>query len=364
LGLDENGLGPRLGPLIVTAAWARVDASGAKFMARGLPGHLRADLDDSKALVSCHNVSLGEAWARVVVERGTGQVPSSPEELLSLLCLEERTSLTSACPQGTKAQCWETSHEAFSATTEQLDRLKQHLDFLTERGIEVLGAKSEVVCTGRLNHLKSLGIHRFSADLHAMERLILHLRAQAKEPVFATCGKVGGIGKYEPFFGPLAGRLHLALEEGQALSHYRFPELGEIRFVRDADAIDALVMLASLIGKYLRELLMARISNFYAVALNEAGLHPSGYHDPVTAAFVKKTAATRRRLKIAPDCFERRPAHTALAKKSAGETEKTASDKKNVPKTKTKAKAEAEAKRTSGKLRAGSQRSGKPVPLA
>src|SRR5690606_39894767 len=60
----------------------------------------------------------------------------------------------------------------------------------------------------------------------------------------------------------LQGRLHVALEEGQAQSCYRFPEVGELRFVRDADASDALVMLASLVGKYMRELLMHRVAHF------------------------------------------------------------------------------------------------------
>lgn len=308
LGIDENGLGPRLGPLLVTACWAQVNEAGAKMLGRKLPARFRTDLDDSKALVSCRNISLGEAWARVVVERTSGQSPRSPNELFSLLSSEDQKSLTSQCPKDSKGQCWGTSHEQFSSSDEQIERLRGHLSFLSEHGVNILGARAEVVCTGRLNELKTRGIHRFSADLHAMERLILMVREREKQPLFATCGKVGGIGKYEPFFGPLSGRLHVALEEGQAQSHYRFADLGEIRFVRDADSIDPLVMLASLIGKYLRELLMGRISHFYSNALHDPDLHPSGYHDPVTADFVNRTLPIRRRLKIAQDCFERRPA--------------------------------------------------------
>jgi hypothetical protein len=145
------------------------------------------------------------------------------------------------------------------------------------------------------------------ADLHAMERLILHFRGEATEPLVATCGKVGGIGKYAPFFGPLQGRLHVALEEGQAQSCYRFPEIGELRFVRDADASDPLVMLASLVGKYLRELLMHRIAHFYEGEWGADSPSPSGYHDPVTARFVNETSKKRRELAIVQDCFERRP---------------------------------------------------------
>jgi ribonuclease HII len=198
--------------------------------------------------------------------------------------------------------------EEFVSSPEQCQRVELHLDKLANKGITITNVRSEVICTGRLNQLKSQGIHRFAADLHAMERLILALRDQTPEPIEAVCGKVGGIGKYEPFFGPLAGRLHTAVEEGQARSTYYFPQLGIIHFLRDADASDPLVMLASMVGKYLRELLMSRIARFYSEQVNDDCQSPSGYHDPVTERFVTATARYRKQLKIVRDCFERRPA--------------------------------------------------------
>src|SRR5690606_5072893 len=212
IGADENGLGPRLGPMIVTAAWANVDEAGARQLTRKLPVLMRADLDDSKALLSCHNTSLGEAWARAIVKRVHGKEPKTPSQLFTLLTLTSEKTLRKACPPSTEAMCWGLGDEALTATDEQIERVTKHLATLESRGVDVRGVLSEVTCTGRLNQLKSEGIHRFAADLHCMERLILAFREQAGEPVTATCGKVGGIGKYEPFFGPLAGRLHTALE--------------------------------------------------------------------------------------------------------------------------------------------------------
>ncbi len=308
LGLDENGLGPRLGPLVVTAIYAQASDKGRAQLTRRLPQSIRADLNDSKLLVSCHDSSLGEAWARAVAERMTGVAPRTPKELLHRLTPESESSLKKDCPKSTQAQCWNARGEMFSATDEQLHRVTGHLASLEARGLNIRRAAVDLTCTGRLNALKSAGVHRFAADLNAMERLILLLREVAQSPIVATCGKVGGIGKYEPFFGPLAGRLHVALEEGRARSCYHFPTLGELRFVRDADASDPLVMLASLIGKYVRELLMHRISHFYRAHVDEDTSEPSGYHDPVTARFVEQTRAARRRLSIFEDCFERRPA--------------------------------------------------------
>ena len=89
--------------------------------------------------------------------------------------------------------------------------------------------------------------------------------------------------------------------------------MGQIAFVMDADDGDILVSLASLVGKYLREALMAKVVAYY----KGAGLElpdASGYHDPVTAAFVETTALLRKQRRIEDDCFERR----SFAKMAAG----------------------------------------------
>jgi ribonuclease HII len=80
-----------------------------------------------------------------------------------------------------------------------------------------------------------------------------------------------------------------------------------LAFVRDADGSNLLVGLASLVGKYLRDLLMRRITWFYRAQAPELP-EASGYHDPVTKAFVAQTQAQRRKLRIADDCFARRKA--------------------------------------------------------
>jgi hypothetical protein len=160
-----------------------------------------------------------------------------------------------------------------------------------------------MVCTKRLNEARERGINRFSSDLHAMERLVIALRQSAGGNVRAICGKVGGMGDYSRFFGPLAGHLHAVMEQRAARSAYYFPSLGELHFVRDADASDALVMLASLIGKYVRELMMARVARFYPS--DDESQPPSGYHDPVSQRFVDRTALIRRNRLIPDSCFER-----------------------------------------------------------
>lgn len=299
VGVDENGLGARLGPLVVTAVLAEVDERGARVLARKPPPRLRNDLGDSKELVSHTDYALGEAWGRALL----GDCAGTPTSLFEALSLEGTGALMSPCPEHAHPQCWRNDGERFAAEPADVARLRGHLAWWAERGVHVRAVKSSVVCTKQLNAARGNGGNRFVSDLHAMERLVLGMRETAGSDLLAICGKVGGINDYSKFFGPLSLRLHSVLETGRAVSAYHFPGVGEVRFVRDADERDALVMLASIVGKYVRELLMARVSGFYRDGAESPGA--SGYHDPVTARFVLATALQRRRRGIPIDCFER-----------------------------------------------------------
>jgi len=307
VGADENGLGARLGPLVVTAVLARVDDRGRRTLSRKLPRAIRADLDDSKRLMSHTDVALGEAWARALIRAPV----KSPAELFEQLSLEGSGKLKKRCESHVAGQCWNERGEAFLAEAADVLRVTKHREALAERGVELLSVRSSVVCTKNLNDAKQRGTNRFVADLNAMEALVLELRAQAGGEIEAVCGKVGGIAEYSKFFGPLSGRLHAILGEGRARSGYRFPGLGELHFVRDADAADPLVSLASLVGKYVRELFMSRIGLHYSDAESQER-RPSGYHDPVTAGFVVRSALLRQSRKIPDHCFERERAGDVL----------------------------------------------------
>lgn len=304
VGVDENGLGARLGPLIVTGVRAQVSEEGIARLRKGLGKKIRADLDDSKVLVSNKDYRVGEAWARVLVERVSGRAPETPAELFESLSVEGREERDRNCPKPALGQCSFQKSEQFVSDEELVKRIKGHLESLCERGINLSGVRTYRICTGELNRLRRSGVNRFSADLHGMEKVVLSLAGENDAiPFTATCGKVGGMAQYGRFFGPLSGRLHSVLGETQAESAYSFPGLGTLSFLRDADASDPLVMMASLVGKYVRELLMGRIARFYLDG--DSTDIPSGYHDPITGIFVSQTLPLRRSLSIVDACFER-----------------------------------------------------------
>jgi hypothetical protein len=275
---------------------------------RRLPRSVAADLNDSKRLLAHGSVTLGEAWSRVL----TGNALATPAQLLATLSLESEQQLQAPCPASAHGQCWHTRADQFQADPALIARVQEHLDRLRQRGLQIIGVKTSVTCTKVLNDVKVGGHNRFVADLHAMERLILHLRERVQDEVHAVCGKVGGIGDYSRYFGPLSHRLHAVLQVGRRHSAYKFPGLGEVHFTQDADARDPLVMLASMVGKYVRELLMTRIAAHYELSDEEGKpFLVSGYNDPRTDKLIRLTRKKRSEQGVPKDCFQRAPATTA-----------------------------------------------------
>jgi hypothetical protein len=313
IGADENGLGPRLGPMVITAVMAQVTPEGERMVGRRPRGALAKRLGDSKAMIAHGDVALGEAWARALALRGCGRAPfdggpdATPDDLLHAIAADDRSALRAPCPGHVEAQCWSAEGERFTASDAMVETVGADLDRLAERGVELCAVRSVILCARRMNEGLDAGLSRFTIDLHAMERLVLDLRALAGEEVTAVCGKVGGFGKYGDAFGPLGGRLYAVIEEGRARSAYHFPGVGEVAFVRDGDATDLCVAMASMVGKYVREALMARVVRFYR---DEAPELPdaSGYYDPVTSAFMDATVLLRERRRVPDRCFERRGA--------------------------------------------------------
>ncbi len=305
IGADENGLGPLLGPMLTTAVLAELSPEGQLKMARGTRGKMKLRLGDSKALVAHGDVALAEAWARVLVERLSGVKPTTVHELVAAISLDSHEELRAPCPSHVEHQCWGVGGDAFVAPDDLCKTVDKDLRRLEKNGITLRGLRAVVTCNKRLNRELDQGRSRFVVDLHAMERLVLALREGLPEDVCAVLGKVGGLRQYEPVFGPLNGRLCAVIEERKERSTYRFPGVGELSFVMDADASDLLVSMASLVGKYLREVLMARIVHHYRQVIPELP-DASGYHDPVTKGFVEATRLVRKRAKVPADCFERR----------------------------------------------------------
>jgi ribonuclease HII len=309
VGVDENGLGPRLGPLIVTAVLARTTEEGAKVIGKRTRGGLASRLGDSKRLVSFEDSDLGAAWAIAMSKRGAparadgSSRRERPEDVLRALAIEDDESLRGACPSHHVDQCWQTEGEEFASDVPLVRDVERDLAKLATRGVEVIGARVAIICAKRLNEAIDRGKSRFDVDLHAMERLVTSAARETGGDVVATCGKVGGFDRYGDSFASFP--LHTPVIEGRARSEYRVPGVGTVAFVRDAEDGHILVAMASLVGKWVRDLLMRRIVRYHRDAVPDLPA-ASGYHDPVTTRFIAATALTRKKARIKDECFVRR----------------------------------------------------------
>jgi hypothetical protein len=273
---------------------------------RGLVG-------DSKGLVSYHDDALGEAWARVLVARA-GVDARTPHEVLEALLFDARTWLRALCPGAHGVQCWGTVGEAFTAPERVLDDVRSFVETLASSGVGLGLPRVVVRCTARLNEALASGISRFDADLYAMEAIVAEGLARGVREglrVVAVCGKVGGRDRYLEAFRVLPAHEVVFFEEGRSASTYRFTDRAVVTFVKDSDGADALVGLASLVGKWARDLLMDRIVRHHRRAVPEAP-RVSGYHDPRTAQFVELTRKSRAQSALPDTCFERAKRGVAL----------------------------------------------------
>ena len=104
------------------------------------------------------------------------------------------------------------------------------------------------------------------------------LRRDAEADAEVLCGKVGERTATRSGSSVVGARVR-ALVESRARSAYDVPGIGRVSFVRDGDATEPAVAIASVVGKYVRELWVDDLAR----AVGWAGPAPSGYHDEATA---------------------------------------------------------------------------------
>lgn len=300
VGVDENGLGPRLGPMVVTGALVALDAPMHEVLAAGVSSLV----SDSKALCAHGDMARVEALVLAILDVHLGLRPRTYAELQAMVGLQDDARLRALCPRGAAPRmCFEAEVPlpAFGAAVDA--RAMQDAARLRAMGMSLLALRQGYACARLLNVERARGVSRFDVDLDLMIELVAALRARAEGDVEAVCGKVGGRKSYG---AAMSSRWPLVavLEETAAVSRYAVPSVGTVCFARDADASDPAVSLASLFGKYARELAMARIHAFFASRVES--LRPvSGYHDPVTARYVEATRLVREREGIDDGCFAR-----------------------------------------------------------
>ncbi|HLJ94102.1 MAG TPA: hypothetical protein VKU02_13025 [Gemmataceae bacterium] len=317
VGIDEAGYGPNLGPFVMTSAACRVPEKLAQadlwqVLRRAVRRHPsdadgRLLIEDSKIVYSTrrglHDLELG-----VLAMLSLGQ---NGEDL----CLAH--AIERLCPANhadLRAEPWYTGTSLLPRSADK--GLLQEVTVRMERACRSRHVawglvRSLVICPGRFNQVTEQEGSKgavLALGLAELVRAHHELEGDAEPAVFFV-DKHGGRNDY-------AGILQHALPEGMVLAHEegmqrsRYSILGlnrDLRLVFEprADHQHFCVALASMVSKYLRELLMLEFNHFWQQHV--PGLKSTAGYPGDSARFMEVIRPAMQHLGIAePTVWRRR----------------------------------------------------------
>jgi ribonuclease HII len=284
IGIDEAGYGPNLGPLVMTAVscWVpekRADVDLWDLLASAVrrptdPADERFLIADSKQVYSSTR-GLRDLEAGVGPLLSLAEKPRLPD-LIGRLCPGSTTEL---CGErwytGTSVLPLEANGEEVAAATARLGQTCQSNQVFWGP------VRSVVVCPARFNQI----VARFGSKGAVLgQGLTELLRASLAdgdgEPVRFFIDKHGGRNTYAAMLqDAVPGGLVIAREESMARSTYQIaghPREVRLTFQPRADTEHFCVAWASMVSKYLREVLMREFNHYWQTHV--PGLKPTaGY---------------------------------------------------------------------------------------
>ena len=314
IGIDENGYGPVLGPLVVTSASLKLQNENfapTPDLWR-LLGIKKDPGSNSKKLLVCDSkMVFNTSRKKELAAEETilaffylcfGFLPESADQFLKAVIDPSTTKYNPSC------FCWKNNLDLQLNTTQRKDirknagRLKKRAE---QNGVSLEKPRCFLFCPSRFNE----GLKNGNKSDLVLESGLNLIRRHGTDGQFHAClGKVGGLRYYrEPIsalFGPQCTVTPTREEKNN--SAYKLGGAGKtagtITYLRDGENNSFLIALASLFGKYTRELFWKKTRAFF----NLPNYHASGYRDPLTKRFIRETEELRKRLNIPDDCFLRR----------------------------------------------------------
>lgn len=306
IGMDEAGLGPNLGPYVVTATvWelpgAPIEADFWKSLSPAVTSSPTAS--DDRLHIADSKAVFQPAKGLHALERGVLAACGLLPDWSTLTDRDLRTRLEAGemCP-GPLGPCYAEDDLSLPTAADAADigRMSQRWQTaLTKCGMRLRAIRSRIVEP----YLFNLLIDEHQNKARALSLVSLQLLRQAiaevdaEPPIVVCCDKHGGRDRYDLLLGEVfEGAFVFRVRESAQLSVYRLGDL-EVRFQPRAE-VHLPVALASMVSKYVRELAMLRFNRFWTAQV--PGLRPTqGY--PVDAhRFRGAIAEAQQNLRI-PD---------------------------------------------------------------
>lgn len=308
IGTDEAGYGPNLGPLIVSASvWDVPDgvkaddlyglSGGSIVPQRGRNGKPVVVIADSKALYQPAK-GLGPLESGVMAALGVlDHGPATWRQAWDALAPDSAAAR--------RAIPWYAGYDAPVPVHAGKDEVAAQVELLraglARAGVKLVALRSRAVFPEEFNRLVDGHGSKGAALSHVTLALAASLfEAHAAGPVAIVCDKHGGRNRYrdllERHFPPWLVEVH---GESRAASVYRFGPAErrvEVRFQMKAEACLP-AALASMASKYLRELAMAAVNDFWA--RRKPGLRPTAGYPADAKRFREEISGVQAELGIA-----------------------------------------------------------------
>ncbi|NNJ27899.1 hypothetical protein [Alienimonas chondri] len=303
VGVDEAGLGPNLGPLVVAASVWRTrnapwDMDPVDELSGVLSRTVQADrlcIADSKAVFS-PGKGLGElARSARTALAVCGQKPDTLQSWLD--------ALDSPSPLGGAQPWYDDLATPLPAATGD-DLTARWSEAGAEGGLELIGLHADVLFAPRFN----TDLERLGGKGRLLTGASLGLLAKAWTPATAPptrveCDKHGGRNFYAAALAEAFDELPGVHREGAAGSEYTLTNARHRLGFRPRNEAFGPVALASLIAKFTRELLMERFNAWWADRV--PGLKPTAGYPNDAVRFRDETAEARAALGVPEDAFWR-----------------------------------------------------------
>jgi hypothetical protein len=314
-GIDEAGYGPVLGPLVVSSvAMVVPDELAGRCLWQALAGGVtRAKFRASPALPIADSKDLRIRTDGLVhVERGVlgllSQGGDGPATLRALL----ETLAPGAAAKMDGYPWYRDADLPLPAEADSVD-LRLRANGLTQAmrrvGLRLAGVRCEPVFAGEFNRLVSATRNKSVALFGVVARL-MSLACRCRDggrPTEIVIDRQGGRTRYVPSLMTAFPTAELKiLREDELRSEYRMRLAGRdvlLRFVVGGETECLPVAAASMVSKYVRELLMLLLNRWYAGRVD--GLRPTaGYHGDGNR-FVRDVSGVLRRERVDRDLFIR-----------------------------------------------------------
>jgi hypothetical protein len=314
VGVDEAGYGPNLGPFVMTSVACRVpeELAGADLWQVLRPGVRRhKEADDGRPMVDDSKLVYSTASGLAELEKSV-LATLSPWRAGDALILSQ--CLDWLCPAGhaeVRSEVWYTGASSLPAAADP-ETCRQSAERFAEasHGKVAWGlVRSVVVCPARFNQLLDQWGSKGAVLSQALVELLECNCAVADgEPIAFFIDKHGGRNSYAAVLQPaFPDGFVVAHEEGRERSVYSVlggPRSVQLTAQPRADSAHLCVALASLVSKYLRELLMKEFNHFWQAQV--PGLEPTAGYPGDAVRFFEAIRPALPRLGLAEAALWRR----------------------------------------------------------